>query len=89
MIPSGAFNHLPPTKHAASFAYAAQSMIIATRLALENDASGADPVVKCSVAANTLEMVEAMLSLIIDGTDTLDAMHRKEAAEARDQPAAA
>lgn len=72
MIAASIFKDLDPTKHAASFAYAAQSLIIATRLALENDASGTSPVVRCAAAANALEVIEAMMGVVIDGTDGLD-----------------
>lgn len=72
MIKADIFKDLEPSEHVTAFAYVAQSLTLTARLALENDGSGVSAVVRCGQVANTLELVEAMLAVVIDGGELLE-----------------
>lgn len=72
MITSKMFEHLDAKQHANGFAYTAMSLAYVARLALENDTTGAgmSPAVTAGAVSETLEVIEALLAVVIDGTDS-------------------
>lgn len=61
-----------PVEHCVAFTYAVQSMATTCRIALENDTSGIAEGFKSACVAHTLEVVEAMLSVVLDGAERME-----------------
>ena len=78
MITAAMFEHLDPKQHANSFAYTISALALTARLALENETSGtAAEQVKVAAVATTLEVIEVLASVVIDGSEHLETRLRR------------
>lgn len=72
MIDARVFEDVNPVEHCVAFTYAVQSMAFTCRVALENDTSGIEEGLKAASVAHTLEVMEAMLSVVLDGAERME-----------------
>ena len=61
-----------PEDMACNAAYLASSLAVTIRLALENEMGGAGSEQKVSAAANSLNLLHELLTVVIDGTEVLE-----------------
>jgi len=73
MISDRMFEGLRPEDHVSDFAYTVHSLTRVARLALANEASGdLTDEVKCAAVEVQMEVIEAMLSVVIDGAEVME-----------------
>ena len=72
MIDASFFTKLEPTQHCVAFTYAAMALASTCRIALENDTSSIRDIDKAAAVATTLEVMEALMSVVIDGAEQME-----------------
>ncbi|RWR08495.1 hypothetical protein [Paenirhodobacter populi] len=88
MIDYDIFKDLDPEKHCVSFAYAVGNLAKVGRLALENDDGGIGSEHKEAAVASLFEVIEAMMCVVIDGSEDFE-RQLKKGPWAPEKPAAA
>lgn len=72
MIDRDTFKHIDAGQNCSLFAYTVNGLVHTARLALENETSGGTLEQRQSSAAIVLDVVEAMMAVVIDGSEMME-----------------
>lgn len=72
MIDRDTFKHIDAGQNCSLFAYTVNGLVYTARLALENETSVGTPEQKQGAIATALEVVEAMMAVVIDGSEDME-----------------
>lgn len=73
-----------PEDWACRCGYLVESLIRSARLALENDGSGISAEMRASVAADTLEVAEALSAIVQEGADFMERRTKRDMRRGRE-----